>query len=478
MRRTTPFELTLEERPRYVGLSRWLHEQLRQAILSGRLPAGVRLPASRDFALQYGLSRGTVVGVFEQLEAEGFLRGRRGFGTWVNQLPESSHRTKKFEPTVVKLPSPLTGLSFPQPAPAFRSHEPALDEFPMAEWSRLTSRCLRRASTSLLAQRDARGHPQLRKALAEYLGVSRGVNCNADQIVIVTGIQQALDILARVLLKARDSVWMEDPGYFGAVTAFRNAGAKIVPVPVDNEGLSVSAGKELGPRAKGVYLTPAHQFPLGVMMTLNRRLEILAWAQSRGAFVIEDDYDGIYRLAGRPIPTLQSMDKNESVILIGSFNKILFPALRIGYMVLPQRLADAVVPFRFGLDQNTVGLEQSVLAEFIERGHLGRHIRRTRDLYSERLAIFRSLSKRHLEGLMEISNTQAGLYTVGLLENGMTSREAEEAALKSGVETMALDRFRLRRKTPHGLLLGFAPFDRRAMEVGIRKLATALSGRR
>src|SRR5205814_10659816 len=206
-----------------------LHEQLRQAVLNGRLQAGLRLPSSRDFALQYGLSRGTVVAVFEQLAAEGFLSARRGFGTWVNKLPDSGGRTKKLVPPVVNLPSPLTGLNFPQPGPAFRSHEPALDEFPMAEWLRITSRCLRRASKSSLAQRDGRGHPQLRKALADYLGASRGAYCDPNQIVIVTGIQQALDILARLFLKPGDSVWMEDPGYFGAVSAFRNAGAKLVP---------------------------------------------------------------------------------------------------------------------------------------------------------------------------------------------------------------------------------------------------------
>ncbi len=241
-KRTTTFELTLGERPRQISLTRWLREQLRQAMLDGRLKAGTRLPASRDFAALYKMSRGTVVSVFEQLRSEGFLRSKRGFGTWVNKLPEHTRRARKSSPVVWKLPSPLASLTFPHPAPPFRSHEPALSEFPVAIWARLASRCMRRASTSLLRQRDGRGHPALREALAEYLGASRGVNCTPDQIVIVTGVQQGLDILARALPRPGDSVWMEDPGYFGAVIAFRNAGVKLVPVPIDEHGISVEAG--------------------------------------------------------------------------------------------------------------------------------------------------------------------------------------------------------------------------------------------
>src|SRR5258708_38222204 len=223
-KRTTPFELTLGEKPRQISLTRWLRQRLRQAMLDGRLKSGTRLPASRDFAVLYKSSRGTVVSVFEQLRSEGFLSSKRGFGTWVNKLPEHTRRARKLLTIVAKLPSPLTGLTFLHPARPFRSHEPALSEFPVAIWARLASRCMRRASTSLLRQRDGRGHPALREALAEYLGVSLGVNCSPDQIVIVTGVQQALDILARALLKPGDSVWMEDPGYFGAVIAFGNAG--------------------------------------------------------------------------------------------------------------------------------------------------------------------------------------------------------------------------------------------------------------
>jgi GntR family transcriptional regulator/MocR family aminotransferase len=474
-KRITAFELTLGMRPKQISLTRWLREQLRSAILDGRLKAGARLPASRDFAAHYKLSRGTVVSVFEQLHSEGFLSTKVGFGTWVKKLPEYTHQAKKSTPPVLRLPSPMTGLSFPHPASPFRAHEPALSEFPVGIWSRLASRYIRRASASQLAQGDARGCPALRKALAEYLGASRGVNCSADQIVIVTGVQQALDILARVLLKPGDSVWIEDPGYFGAVTAFRNAGAKVIPVPIDEQGICVNVGKQRAPRAKGVYVTPAHQFPLGIMMSLERRLKILSWAQKSGAFLIEDDYDGDCRLEGHRVSALQNLDQNENVILVGSFNKLLFSSLRVGYMVLPKRLIDTILAFRFGIDLNFVGLEQGILADFIEEGHMGRHMRRMRELYTDRFQTLRDESEKQLKGLLQVSNIKAGLFTVGLLRNGMTSRQAESAARSYGVETMAIDRFMLSETEPQGITLGFAPFDRRAIKQGVASLAIALA---
>src|SRR5258708_34578590 len=458
-KRTTPFELTLGEKPRQISLTRWLHEQLRQAMLDGRLKAGTRLPASRDFAALYKMSRGTVVSVFEQRRAEGFLRSRRGFGTWVNKLPEHSRRARKSLRVVRNLPSPLAGLAFPHSARPFRSHDPALSEFPVAVWARLASRCIRRASTSMLRQRDGRGHPALREALAEYLGASRGVNCTPDQIVIVTGVQQALDILARVLLRPGDTMWMEDPGYFGAVIAFRNAGVKLVPGPLDQHGISVHAGRRRDSRAKGLYVTRAHPFPLGVMMSPERRLEVLSWAAETGAFVIEDDYDGEFRLDGHPVSVLQNLDKNENVILIGSFNKLLFSSLRVGYMVLPKRLIDTILAFRFGIDQNAVGFEQAILADFIEEGHLGRHMRRMRELYANRLQTLRREGEKHLKGLLEIPDVRAGLYAVGFLRNGMSSRQAESATISHGIETMALDRFVLSGTDPNGIVIGFAAFD-------------------
>jgi GntR family transcriptional regulator/MocR family aminotransferase len=370
----------------------------------------------------------------------------------------------------------LTGLTLFHTARPFRCHEPAIAEFPVDTWARIASRRLRRVSAAQLAGRDTRGYGPLREALAGYLGSSRGVNCSADRIVMVSGVQQALDLLARLLVKPGEAVWMEDPGYFGATTAFRNAGARIVPVPVDEHGLSVSQGRRACRAAKGAYLTPAHQFPLGVSMPLERRLAMLAWAREAGAFLIEDDYDSEYRFEGRPAPALQGLDKNGSVILVGSFNKLLFPALRLGYIVAPPALVDALLAFRFGTDQHAAGLDQAILCDFIVEGHMGRHIRRMRELYAGRLAALQDGGRKYLAGLLEISRIQAGLYTAGFLRNGMTSREAEEAAATHKIETMGIDRFALRRTDVHGLVLGFGAFDEGQIRRGLTGLAAALEG--
>jgi GntR family transcriptional regulator/MocR family aminotransferase len=253
-------------------------------------------------------------------------------------------------------------------------------------------------------------------------------------------------------------VWMEDPGYFGAGIAFGNVGAKIVAVPVDEQGLCVSAGVNMCPHAKGAYVTPAHQFPLGMTMSLERRMAILKWASGAGAFVIEDDYDSEYRFEGRPVPALQSLDRNSSVILIGSFSKLLFPSLRIGYLVLPSSLVDYFLAFRYRTDFRNLNLDQAVLRDFIVGGHLGRHLRRMRDLYGSRLAALLDGGRQHLRRLLAISDVKAGLYTVGLLENGMSSRQAETAATARGVEVLALDRYTLEASRSERIAPGLCRF--------------------
>ncbi|MGC9951016.1 MAG: PLP-dependent aminotransferase family protein [Bryobacteraceae bacterium] len=471
-------DLTLNERPAGVPLTRWLREELRQAILDGRLRPGARLPATRDFARQYGVSRGTTVTAFEQLQAEGYLRSQVGAGTFVDErLPQHRPAAKRPPPVGRRLLAPLTGLTLFHTARPFRCYEPALAEFPVDIWARIASRRLRQVSAALLAGSGARGYAPLREALAGYLGSSRGVNATADRIMIVSGVQQALDLLARLLIQPGDPVWMEDPGYFGATTAFRNAGARIVPVPVDEHGLSVSQGRRACRAAKGAYLTPAHQFPLGMTMPLERRLALLAWAREAGAFLIEDDYDSEYRFEGRPAPALQGLDKGGSAILVGSFNKLLFPALRLGYIVAPASLVDPLLALRFGTDHHAAGLDQAILCDFIVEGHLGRHIRRMRELYAARLAALQEGGRKYLKGLLEISRVQAGLYTAGFLRNGMTSREAEEAATRHNIESMGIDRFALRRTKVHGLVLGFAAFDEGRIRRGIQGLAAALEPR-
>jgi GntR family transcriptional regulator / MocR family aminotransferase len=476
-------ELTLDNRPRQQTLTSWLYAQLRLAILEGRLRPGSRLPASRDFARLYGVSRGTVINVFERLQSEGYVSCRVGAGTRVNRIERVTpvQTQKSAPPTYVQRviadyvrPKPWIGLVGTQAVRPFCMREPAIAEFPAELWGRIAGRRARNFEAWLQAGQDGRGYRPLREAIADYLASSRGVRCSADQVVVVSGVQQGLDLLARVLLKRGDPIWMEDPGYFGATIAFGNVGAQMIAVPIDDQGLSVSAGLKACPQAKGAYVTPAHQFPLGTTMSLERRMALLDWAAGAGAFLIEDDYDSEYRFEGRPIPALQGLDRNSSVIFIGSFNKLLFPSLRIGYVVLPPSLVDLFLAFRYRTDFHNLSVDQAVLCDFIADGHFGRHLRRMRDLYASRLTALIDGGKRYLKGLLETSNVRAGLYTAAFLKNGMTSWQAEKAAAECDVEVVALDRFTLQSPDPKGVLLGFAAFDEKSIRAGLIKLATAL----
>jgi len=477
------YELTLGPLPRHQTLTSWLYSELRLAILEGRLAPGTKLPASRDFGRLYGLSRGTVVSAFERLQDEGYVSCRVGSGTRVNPVaPVSAARVRRVTPPLYirrvvssyARPKHWIGIAQTDGVRPFCMREPAIAEFPAKLWGSLAARRARKTTSWLQTEDDGRGFRPLREAITHYLASSRGVCCHSDQVVIVSGVQQALDLLSRVLLRRDDPVWMEDPGYFGASMASRSAGARVIPVPVDGQGLCVSAGLRMCSHAKGVYVTPAHQFPLGMTMSLERRLEILKWASRAGAFVIEDDYDSEYRFEGKPVPAMQSLDQNSNVIFIGSFSKILLPSLRLGYVVLPPTLADYFLAFRFRTDFRNINLDQAVLCDFIVEGHLGRHLRRMRSLYASRLAALIAGGERYLRGLLKISSVRAGLYTVGFLQNEMNSRQAEIAAATVGVEAFALDRYTFKRRDPKGLLLGFAAFDEAAIRKGLIQLAGAL----
>jgi GntR family transcriptional regulator / MocR family aminotransferase len=484
---TGTLDLTLNHRGPHQSLASWLYGELRGAILSGRLAPGSRLPASRDFARLHSLSRGTVVSVFDRLRAEGYVASRVGSGTWVSHRMSAAGapRIKSATPppfirrvtSACARPKAFVGMMASNHARPFEMRNADVEQFPAKLWGQLVARRARDFGSWARSADDGRGYRPLREAIAQYLGSSRGVRCGSDQVVIVSGVQQALDLLARLLLEPDDPVWVEDPGYFGATIAFGGAGARIVPVPVDEQGLSVDAGVALCPRPKGVYLTPGHQFPLGMTMSLERRMAVLKWAARAGAFIIEDDYDSEYRFTGRPVPALQSLDRGANVIFIGSFSKLLFPSLRVGYVVLPESLADYFVAFRRRTDFRSLSLDQVVLCDFIVRGHLGRHLRRMRELYASRLATLIDSGRRYLDGLLTIPNVRAGLYTVGFLENGMTSRQAESAADAQAIDARALDRFTAKRADPRGVLLGFGAFDESAIRNGVVTLARALDRR-
>ena len=468
-------ELALRERPSNVAITDWLHGELRAAILDGRLKRGVRLPATRDFARQYGVARGTATLAFEQLRDEGYLKSRTGAGTWVNEnLPAGFVAQSGADRVHVNEVSAVRSRTAPRKLRPFWPAAPAVDAFPIDVWSRLASRQWRQATREMLLGGDVAGLAPLRKTIAEYLGTSRSVRCSAEQVVVVTGIQQALDVAARLAIRPGDAAWIEDPGYFGAAAALRNARARTIPVPVDSEGIDVRKGQQLAPHAKLAYVTPAHQFPLGVTMTIERRIALLSWARSCKALIVEDDYDSEYRFTGKPIPSLQGLDRAGSVIFIGSFNKVLFPSLRLGYMVVPERLVDRVLKLRFETDSWVNSVNQAVLAAFIDEGHLGRHIRRMREIYAERLAALHEAAAKYLGDSLKIPVVRAGLATAAFYNAPIASLELERRAAESGVDAMALGRFTLRKSDIQGVFLGFAAFHSKEIWRGMQKLATVL----
>jgi GntR family transcriptional regulator/MocR family aminotransferase len=467
--------------PRY----RWLYEELRAAILDGRLKPHARLPATRDLARQYGLSRGTLLLAFDWLRSEGFVAGKVGAGTYVLPLEE---RVPPPSPPAAQAPPRLSEharrvTAFPdtgsRPLRAFRANLPALDAFPSVLWGRVASRRLRRGTGDLLAGGDTLGDRALREAIAEYLTTMRGVRCTAAQIAVLSGAQEALDLVARLLLDPGDPVWMEDPGYPGATLVFRALGARLLAAPVDGRGLDVErARRELGP-ARLAYVTPAHQFPLGVVMDAERRLALLRWAEESGAFILEDDYDGEYRYAGRPVAALQGLDRSGRVIYMGTFSKVLFPGLRLGYLVLPDALVDTFAAALSITSRSPPAVSQALVCDFITAGHFGRHIRRMRQLYAERLAVLVEASERKLGGLLELSRPtlpEAGLQTVGWLAPGIDEEAATAAAEARGVEVFPVGRFALEHRPSPSLLLGFAAVGTDEIRRGVDELARALEG--
>jgi GntR family transcriptional regulator / MocR family aminotransferase len=485
-RRITSFPLSLPARPNGTGLYRWLYEELRSAILRGQLHPGARLPATRDLGAAYGVSRATALAAFDQLKSEGYVEGKTGSGTYVTHvLPERllqvggtaqqkalPHRRVSLSQYARRLPPYQPGER--GPIRAFRANQPALDQFPTTLWAQVAARRLRRVSAHLLAGGDPLGYRPLREAVADYLNTSRGVKCSAEQVLIVSGAQEALDRTARVVLNPDDPVWMEDPGYPGAAVVFRALGARICRVPVDSEGLNLDQGIRRWSRARLVYVTPAHQFPLGVAMTLRRRLALLEWARRSGTLIFEDDYDSEYRYSGRPVPALQGLDRSGVVIFAGSFTAVLFPALRLGYLVVPPEMVDIFAAAEAVSTHHPPLLEQAILCDFIAEGHFARHIRRMREMYSERLSVLLDEANEKLASVLKISNVEAGLQTVGWLKNGISADWAAMKAEERGVEVVPLARYASGHARADGLVLGFAAVEPRQLRRGVEQLAIAL----
>jgi len=488
-RRTRVPELPMPLREQGIPKHRAAYEALRNAILEGRLQRGGRLPSTRDLAQQLGVARGTVVAAFEQLAAEGYIVGRQGSGTFVSRdLPEAwlevkSPGTKRLArpraPHLSRWAAGLDGSSNPfRRSGALRpfvAHLPALDVFPHDLWSRMVARAARRAVGTRLADIDIRGVRALREAIAEHLRVARGVSCSAEHVIVTPSVQQALDITARLVLNPGDRAWMEDPGYVGVRPLLECLGAELIPLPIDHGGLDVAAGIERAPDARFAYVTPAHQAPLGVTLSIDRRLALLDWAAAHDAWIFEDDYDSEFRYEGRPLAALQGLDGAGVVIHAGSFSKTMSPALRLAYVIVPDALLDRFITAKSVLDRFTPPLVQAALAEFMGEGHFVSHLRRMRELYAERRAALLEAIASELGGAVEVIGSNAGLDLCMWLPPGVDDRAAVDALAAHSVVATPLSSLAMRPLPRGGLLLGFAAFKPARLRAAVAAMGAALA---
>jgi GntR family transcriptional regulator / MocR family aminotransferase len=478
---------------------RQIADSLREAIRSGRLRPGARVPATRLLAVELEVSRNTVNGAMTQLVAEGYLVSRPRSGLFVHErLPDTllavgarasrpatrattsrvsaaePARRRRSEASLALSKLPLSaGRSLVQPARPFQTGVPALDVFPWALWGSITGRLLRRAGPLVSGYGSVLGHPPLREAIASYVCAARGARCSADQIVVTAGAQQGLDLVARVLVDRGDVVGLEDPGYPAARGVFAAAGARLVPIALDGEGLRPDAA-ELATGFRLVYTTPSRQYPTGVTMSAPRRMELLAWARASGAWIVEDDYDSEFRYASRPLHCLQGLDDDGRVLYVGTFSKTVFPGLRLGYLIVPRDLVDAFGEVRAVADRQPPGVEQAVLAEFVAEGHLARHVRRMRALYEERRDALLAAARDTLPDSVAFADTAAGMLALARLPPGVSDLEVSRRALEAGVEAPALSSYAIRPQHGGGLLLGYAGYPPPALREAMRRLAAAL----
>ena len=479
-----------------IPLHQQIYEGLRQAILKGRLPPGSRISSTRSLSKSLGISRSTVTQSYERLNSEGYLETIIGSGTFVcKQLPEELLYSTpiEFSSKVTRSPIKLSGygriLIYADNVPKiddslltikFRFGRPAFDQFPIELWRRLLSRYCSADLDWLDYSTDPLGYKPLREQITHYLSRSRAVNCEPDQILITNGTQQALDLILRLLIEPEEIIAIEDPGYLSARLIFQTHGAKILPIGVDESGLIVEQiQKSTLPNIRLVYVTPSHQFPTGAVLSLPRRLQLLAWAQQNGTLIIEDDYDSEYRYNGRPIPALQGLDRGSCVLYVGTFSKVLFPSLRIGYLVLPKSLVSIFTRAKWLSGRHLPILEQQVLAEFIKAGHLERHIRKMRSLYDQRRQTLVQALKDDFGKKATILGEQAGIHLMVCLQTNLTDEEIIHRAAEVNVEMTPASPNYLNidskcNNSRGEFIFGYGELTKQQLQEGIRRLAKIL----
>jgi GntR family transcriptional regulator/MocR family aminotransferase len=471
-------------------LYRQVYDAYRTAIVEGRLRSGERVPSTRVLAVELGISRIPILNAYAQLLAEGYFESRVGAGTTVSRsLPDQVIRSQSRarEPSgVSRRPRPLavcTSSLLPlETGPWHRGWGPfgvsqvAFEQFPFPIWNSLVARHSRNIQAQALDYGSPMGSKCLRESVASYLRTARAVRCEADQIMIVSGSQQGLEITARVLLDPGNHVWMEEPGYRFARSVFASNGCEIIPVPVDDEGLRVADGIRRCRKARVALVSPSHQYPLGATMSASRRLQLLEWAENSASWVIEDDYDSEYRYESLPIASLQGLDRNSRVIYIGTFSKVLFPALRLGYVVIPSDLVDRFFAVRVAMDLAPEGFFQRVLADFIQEGHFSRHIRRMRLLYNERRNVLLDCIRRELGEAIEVTGAQAGMH-LSVVIRGISDSQIALRAAKHNLWLVPLSSSYLGKVREQGFILGFGSSAAKDIPSAVRKLRALLESR-
>lgn len=478
-----------------VPVYRQIYETLRRAILSGQLPAESQMPSTRSLAQQLAVSRMTIVNAYELLLAEGYIEGKSGSGTYVAPvLPETmlevesktaneNEAVEKEQPALSKRGRLLASFDHThlrasrtdKKFSAFHPGIPAMDAFPFDVWSRLVSRRLKKMPVSIFGSGNPAGYEPLRRAVAAHLQTARAVRCSPEQILIVAGAQQALALIAQVLIDEGDTIWMEDPGYLGARNVFAASGAKVVPVPIDAEGFDLSFALKNSKKARLACVTPSHQFPLGTVMSLSRRLALLNWAKSSNSWIVEDDYDSEFRYAGRPFPSLQGLDEQAAnrVIYVGTFSLTIFQSLRLGFMVVPENLIDVFTAARALADSHSPSIDQAVLTDFIEEGHYARHLRKMRALYAERQKALVIAAKSELDGILEVPPDDAGMHLIGWLPEGVSDKDASQKASEQGVVANPFSAYSSKKLAREGLILGYTAFSPGQIRNGVERLAKA-----
>ncbi|ANT63128.1 hypothetical protein AYJ57_20480 (plasmid) [Salipiger sp. CCB-MM3] len=472
-----------------------VYEALANGIDRGLLHPGDRLPSTRKLATELNVSRTTMVLAFEQLAAEGWIEGQTGTGSFVAAAPPFTEAQRKsrlnpaleaagdigraaeMRPEVAQVPPTLRHMRRPVP---FRANLPAIDVFPTELWARSLTEVLRslrgEQAAHILGEGDPQGLFALREQIAIHAARTRGLVCSASEVVIFAGAQQAVDLCSRLLLMPSDKVVCEDPGYDGIYASAVAVSAQPVPAPVDQNGLIVAEARKRAPDARMIYTSPSKQFPLGSTLSLKRRIELIEWARETNAWILEDDYDCEFRYSGKALPSLFSLDDTQSVIYLGTFSKSLFPALRLGYAILPKRLVEPVIAARTVLDRYAAILPQLQVAHFMEAGHFSKHVRRMRKLYADRQELLLIAMERDLSGWLIPRRSQTGFELVAslgpkLTVAGVTAKEVSQAAQAEGMEVQATSAFARAPLADDGLILGFATFTPEQIDTGIRQLS-------